>query len=98
MNNGIDFTSADSNLHPSKAEILFGALFRFIPESWLWVVEYLPTRQFVRFREYLVEGKRLGRLLLEERFASNLSSGKDGRKSHDILSILGNLTENLVEQ
>ncbi|KAK7012920.1 cytochrome P450 [Favolaschia claudopus] len=77
---------ANSNLHPSKPAILFGATWQFIPESLLRFVEYLPFRQFVRFREYLVAGKRAGKEMLKD-MTQYVSEGK---KSHhaDILSII----------
>lgn len=76
--------SADSTVHPPAAAILFTGTWAFIPESILQFVAYLPARQFVRFREFLTIGKRLGKDLID---------GKDNlgveRKKNDILSILG---------
>lgn len=49
------------------------------------MVEYLPTRQFVRFRQFLLHGKRLGKELID-----NMPPDLDGKQKYrDILSILG---------
>ncbi|THH17464.1 hypothetical protein EW146_g3349 [Bondarzewia mesenterica] len=74
---------ADSNLFPSPGAILFGASWAYVPERILNYVEYLPFRQFVRFRQFLKVGKGLGKDLIENEAAS--SGLKKGR---DILSIL----------
>ncbi|KAF7979342.1 hypothetical protein HWV62_42767 [Athelia sp. TMB] len=76
--------SADSNLHPPPGAILFAQSWQFIPESILHFVEYLPARQFVRFRQFLTVGKRLGKDLIDNKAASTDSK----QKSRDILSIL----------
>ncbi|KAJ7753348.1 cytochrome P450 [Mycena maculata] len=78
---------ADSNLHPPPAAILFAATWAFIPESILRFVEYLPARQFVRFRRFLTVGKRVGKEMIEGKAAAYVASGKKSR-NQDILSIL----------
>ncbi|KAJ6561567.1 cytochrome P450 [Mycena vulgaris] len=78
---------ADSNLHPPPAAILFAATWAFIPESILRVVEYLPARQFVRFRRFLTVGKRVGKDIIEGKAAAGIESSEKSR-NQDILSIL----------
>ncbi|KAJ7753353.1 cytochrome P450 [Mycena maculata] len=75
---------ADSTVHPPPAAILFTGTWAFIPESILQFVAYLPARQFVRFREFLSVGKRLGAQLLGDKGENSATD----RKKNDILSIL----------
>jgi hypothetical protein len=77
--------SADSNLFPPKGAILFAASWAYVPERILRFVEYLPARQFYRFRQFLLHGKRLGKDLINNKAASIDAK----QKSRDILSILG---------
>uniref|UniRef100_A0A8H7XN92 Cytochrome P450 n=1 Tax=Psilocybe cubensis TaxID=181762 RepID=A0A8H7XN92_PSICU len=74
---------ADSNLFPPNAAILFAASWAYWPEFLLRKVEHLPFRQFIRFKEFLTIGKRLGKELIV-----NQAAAVDGKKRRDILSIL----------
>jgi hypothetical protein len=76
--------SADSNLFPPKAAILFAASWAYWPEVVLRYVGNLPFRQFIRFKDFLTHGKQLGKDLIE-----NQAAAVDGKKRRDILSILG---------
>ena len=44
--------SVDSTLYPSRLDIVFRALWRYIPEPLLHFVRYLPSREYRRFRSY----------------------------------------------
>ncbi|THU82019.1 cytochrome P450 [Dendrothele bispora CBS 962.96] len=82
---------AESNMFPPKPAILFGASWAFWPEWILHFVEYLPARQFIRFREFLIHGKRLGKDLIQEK-AVGAEKGQS-KKTRDILSILVDANE-----
>ncbi|KAF5355243.1 hypothetical protein D9758_006006 [Tetrapyrgos nigripes] len=77
---------AESNMFPPKPAILFAASWAFWPEWLLRLVEYLPARQFIRFREFLIHGKKLGKELVVEK-AVGVEKGQS-KKTRDILSIL----------
>ncbi|KAI0263455.1 cytochrome P450 [Gloeopeniophorella convolvens] len=70
----------DSTLYPSKFDMVFRSLWRFVPAPVLHYVRYLPMREYRRFREYLDFVRVFARDLIEK------SSAKSGGK--DILSIL----------
>ncbi|KAN0129558.1 cytochrome P450 [Lactarius tabidus] len=42
----------DSTLYPSRLDVVFRALWRYIPEPMLHFVRYLPSREYRRFRSY----------------------------------------------
>ena len=75
---------ADSNLFPPPSAIAFAASWAYIPEWILRGVDYLPARQFERFRRFLVLGKKLGQDLID-----NQAKNPDTKKGRDMLSILG---------
>ncbi|KDR78664.1 hypothetical protein GALMADRAFT_137685 [Galerina marginata CBS 339.88] len=74
---------ADSTLFPPKSAILFAASWAYWPEGILRYVDHLPFRQFVRFKEFITLGKRLGKELVKNQAPVNNSE-----KRRDILSIL----------
>lgn len=75
---------ADSNLFPDPIAILFASSWAYWPDFILRWVEYLPFRQFVRFRNFLIHGKKLGKDLIDNQ-AQHAGTTK---KSRHILNIL----------
>lgn len=44
--------SSDTLLYPSGVDLLFKGLWRYIPASILQYVEYIPTKEYIRFRAF----------------------------------------------
>ncbi|KAH7925485.1 cytochrome P450 [Leucogyrophana mollusca] len=72
----------DSLLHPPSWDLLFKALWPYLPASVLSLIKYLPTKEYKRFRDYLHTAFRTGKGLIEQK-ASGTEKG-----SKDIMSIL----------
>lgn len=85
---GANFGRFDSTLYPSHFDIVFKSLWRYIPESLLHYVRYLPSRQYRRLREYSDSVRHFSRDIIKD----ILSKG-DGK---DIMSTLlrANASEN----
>ena len=79
-------SSADSMLHPPKWDILFKALWHYIPERILHYVKYIPTREYSRFRRTLNLIENVSRGLVNEKREAYLSGDA---KSKDIMTLLG---------
>lgn len=77
---------SDSALHPPMWDILFKALWKYIPEPILELVRFIPTREYSRFRGTLNLIEGLSRQLVSEKKKVFISGDK---KSKDVMSILG---------
>ncbi|KAF8259494.1 cytochrome P450, partial [Lactarius quietus] len=86
----------DTTLYPSRLDVVFRALWRYIPESILHFVRYLPSREYRRFRSYsdyvhnfaqglikesMVRGD--GKDMMSVLLRANSSSDPKGKMSHD---------------
>ncbi|KAI0253592.1 cytochrome P450 [Lactifluus subvellereus] len=78
----------DTTLYPSRFDVVFKSLWRFIPESLLHYVRYLPLREYRRFREYTGGVRHFSRDLIKEVLVKG-----DGK---DVMSVLlrANASEN----
>ncbi|OAX43385.1 cytochrome P450 [Rhizopogon vinicolor AM-OR11-026] len=89
-NNGVDnelvqaFNNlfVDSLLHPPSWNLLFQSTWKYLPQSILYYLKYLPYREYRRFSTYNQTAIRTGRALISEKAA-----GTD-KGSKDIMSIL----------
>jgi len=84
----------DSIMHPTKATLLFRALWPWIPDSILRFFVYIPTKEYNRLRHSLQSINRLARDLISKKNEAIQESEDD--KKRDILSILvkANASEN----
>jgi len=82
---------ADSLLYPPTWDILFKALWKYIPNPILRFVEFIPTREYLRFRTFLQLTKTVAKELVDQKTANILTE----TPSRDMLSILvrSNLSE-----
>jgi hypothetical protein len=59
--------SLDSSLYPAQFAIIFKSLWRSIPEFVLRLfLQYLPSREFRRFREYTADVRKFGGNVVKE--------------------------------
>ena len=72
--------SIDSTLYPSRTDIVFRSLWRYIPEPLLHYVRYLPSREYHRFRTFLDYSENFSRDIVKE------NTEKRGGK--DMISVL----------
>ena len=75
-------------LHPPKWDILFKALWSYIPERILYYVKYIPSREYSRFRRTLSLIEGVSRGLVNEKRAAYLAGDA---KSKDIMTLLGEI-------
>jgi hypothetical protein len=60
-------------------------MWRYVPESILEYIKFMPTREYRRYRHFLNLTKRTAKSLIEQK-----SSSVQGEKgSRDVMSILG---------
>jgi len=80
--------SIDSSLYPSRFDLVFRALWRYIPEPVLHYVRYLPSREYRRLRTFLDYSLSFSRDLVRDSVEKI-----DGK---DIMSVLlrANASEN----
>lgn len=67
--------SIDSTLYPSRIDLVFKALWCYIPEPLLHYVRYLPFQEYRRFRTFLDFSDNFSRDLVSE--SKEKSDGKD---------------------
>ncbi|KDQ63627.1 hypothetical protein JAAARDRAFT_385142 [Jaapia argillacea MUCL 33604] len=84
---------SDSVLHPSKFAILFVGLWSYVPSSWLYYVQYIPSRECLRFRHYLKLASKVAKELIDEKTERVLAGRAE--KSKDAMTVLvqANLSE-----
>jgi cytochrome P450 len=73
-------SSIDSFLFPPRYDVLFKALWRYMPKPLLDLVQYVPTGEYRRFRRHLEFMRKFSRGMIEK------SMIKDDGK--DIMSVL----------
>lgn len=80
--------SIDSTLYPSRFDLVFRALWCYIPEPLLHYVRYLPLREYRRFRTFLDFSDNFSRGIISE--------SKEKRDGKDMISVLlrANASEN----
>jgi hypothetical protein len=80
--------SIDSTLYPSRFDLVFRALWCYIPEPLLHYVRYLPFREYRRFRTFLDFSDSFSRGIISE--------SKEKRDGKDMISVLlrANASEN----
>ena len=72
--------SIDSTLYPSRFDLVFKALWCYIPEPLLHYVRYLPSREYRRFRTFLDISESFSRGIISESIEK-----RDGK---DMISVL----------
>jgi hypothetical protein len=84
--------SIDSTLYPSRFDLVFKALWRYIPEPLLHYVRYLPLREYRRFRTFLDFSESFSRDIVKE--------STEKRDGNDLISVLlrANASENLTNK
>ncbi len=84
--------SIDSTLYPSRFDLIFRSLWRYIPDPLLHYVRYLPLREYSRLRTFLDYSQRFSRDLVRQSMEK-----RDGK---DMMSVLlrANASENPNEQ
>lgn len=75
-------------MYPSGATLLFRALWPYIPDRLIRIVDYFPTREARRFRHTLTVINRLSNRLIAEKTQACLDRKDENLR--DIMSILGN--------
>ena len=80
--------SIDSTLYPSRFDLVFRALWCYIPEPLLYYVRYFPFREYRRFRTFLDFSDSYSRGII--------SDNKDKSDGKDMISVLlrANAAEN----
>ena len=73
-------------MHPSKWNTLFRASWKYLPTFVLDFVDYIPTREYKRFRHTTKVINKVSKQLIEEKTEALLSGGQT---SKDVMSILG---------
>lgn len=83
-----DFSfSCDSLLYPSKFDILFKWTWAFFPQWLLYFVDYLPTREYKRFRQCTLAFAEVAKDLIRKKTAESYAGDPEVKK--DVMSILG---------
>lgn len=77
--------SSDSFLDPSTWNLIFQALWSYLPESILEYVRYVPTREYTRFRKTLKVINKVSQQLIDHK--SRIMS--EDKSARDIMSVLG---------
>ena len=72
--------SIDSTLYPTPLNLIFKSTWRYVPESLLQYVRYLPTREYHRFRTYLDYARQFVRGIMKR--------SAEKRDGTDMLSML----------
>jgi hypothetical protein len=80
-----DIFSADSTLYPPKWDLLFKAVWQYIPNPILRFVEFIPSREYQRFRNFLKLAKSVAKELVDQK-TSNVLMEPSNR---NILTVLG---------
>lgn len=91
---GACHSSADAIPYPSKFTLLFRALWPYIPMRFLKLVQYIPTRDHVRFRKTLKIINNFAKGLIDEKTEAVLAG--QGEKKKDIMSILGSIPRSFI--
>ncbi len=73
-------------MNPSRWNALFRASWSYLPNFLLDLVDYIPTREYKRFRHTTKVINKVSKRLIEEKTEALLSGGKT---SKDVMSILG---------
>ncbi|KIP05242.1 hypothetical protein PHLGIDRAFT_163819 [Phlebiopsis gigantea 11061_1 CR5-6] len=76
---------SDSTLHPPAWDLIFKRLWSYIPQPILEFMDYIPTREYNRFRRTLRVVNGVSKQLVEEKKAALLT---ESRSSRDIFSVL----------
>ncbi|KAL6303953.1 cytochrome P450 [Sparassis latifolia] len=77
---------ADSLLYPTKPTILFRSIWKYIPEHLLRLINYIPTREYSRFRRSLTTINWFAKQVIDEKTEACLAGKAENKK--DIMSIL----------
>lgn len=85
----VQLSSVDSLLYPTKLNSLFRALWPYIPKPLLKFVEYVPTRDKIRYRNTLKVINRISKDLI---FAKSQVMLAGDKSQKDIMSVVGEST------
>ncbi|KAJ8521421.1 hypothetical protein ONZ45_g1869 [Pleurotus djamor] len=84
LTKSFDNLFADSVLHPPRWDVLFKALWRYIPTPILQLVEYIPTKEYRRFKNFKKLVKRVAKELIDEKAHIEVPA----ETSRDVMSVL----------
>lgn len=87
---------SDSTLHPPLWNTIFRATWRFLPNSLLNFVKYIPTREYKRLNKTLTVINGVSKTLVEDAMHEAKITGNMGAKAgekgkKDVMSVLGTL-------
>ncbi|KAJ8475067.1 hypothetical protein ONZ45_g15739 [Pleurotus djamor] len=96
LTKSFDNLFADSILHPPRWDLLFKALWRYIPTPILQLFEYIPTREYIRFRNFKKLTQRIAKELVDEKAHAVLPADS----ARDVMSVLvkANISEDAKRQ
>lgn len=69
--------SIDGTLYPARWYIIFRTLWDRIPADVLWLLRYLPNREYRRFRTYLNYIRKFGQGLISQTQVDTEAAAKD---------------------
>lgn len=81
-------------MYPSGAILIFRSLWHYLPDSFIRLTDYLPTREARRFRQTLTVVNRLSNKLISEKTQACLDRKDENLR--DIMSILGEHSQPLA--
>ncbi|KAJ3539651.1 hypothetical protein NM688_g6334 [Phlebia brevispora] len=86
VSNAYNNMFVDSLMHPSGWNTLFKASWSYLPACVLDYVDYIPTREYKRFRQTMSVINKVSKRLIDEKTEALLNGGGS---SKDVMSILG---------
>lgn len=74
-------------MYPATWNLLFKALWCYIPTRILRLAEYIPTREYRRFRAFNCLTKGIASQLVADKASSSFAGEEEGNKT--VMSLLG---------
>ncbi|KAF4568504.1 hypothetical protein EYR36_010516 [Pleurotus pulmonarius] len=87
LSKSMDSLFINTRACPPKWTVLFKALWRYIPGSILRFVEYIPTKEFRRFRQFKTVCRRVAKQLVTQKIM-NLDIAPEDESRRDFMSVL----------
>ncbi|KAJ8690780.1 hypothetical protein PTI98_012179 [Pleurotus ostreatus] len=87
LSKSMDNLFATARACPPKWNVLFKALWRYIPTPILRFVEYIPTKEFLRFRHFKTVSRRVAKELVTQKISS-MEITPENEPRRDFMSVL----------
>ncbi|KAG9217624.1 hypothetical protein CCMSSC00406_0010165 [Pleurotus cornucopiae] len=87
LSKSMDNLFANARACPPKWNVLFKALWRYIPTPILRFVEYIPTKEYLRFRHFKTVSRRVAKELVTQKISSMDITPEDEPR-RDFMSVL----------